>query len=120
MSTKNSADDLDIEERLDAIVERLDRIAEDLKKNTERTEISAKFVAEIHGSWKVDIESVEVPKLKTHIVVGDRVSSSTRVGTVQWFSIDSSGNAIATVLWDDKKTETSYANMLNRVATPEI
>jgi hypothetical protein len=120
MSTETSANTVDVTERLDAIVEQLDRIEEQLDKNTERTEVSASFVAEIHSTWELDVESGKVPKLKTPVSVGDRVSMGTELGIVQWFAVTSHGVVDATVAWDNGKSGAINASYLSRVMTQGI
>jgi hypothetical protein len=121
MSTERSTDTVDVNDRLDAIVKQLDRIEEQLDKNTQRTEVSAKFVAEIHATWKLEDDSGKIPKPKTHIKVEDLVAIGTKVGTVKWFSSDRAGHPIATVEWrDEAEPRAHYAITLNRVTTPGV
>jgi hypothetical protein len=120
MDTVTSLDVSAVERRLDAIVERLDQLAEDLKANSERTEVSAKFITEIHGTWKTDVESVKATKAKTHLSAGDRVGYGPRTGTVQWVSIDHDGNVHASVTWDDGETTEGFAFLFTRIVTPDI
>ena len=125
MTTETPTDAVDVKDRLDAIIEQLDRIEEQLEENTQRTEISAKFITEIHGTWKGDGDSGKILKPNMHIKAKDRVSTNpltdtnTKVGTVKWVSIDKFGNSIATVDWDDDEIPRSYYfTQLARITTP--
>jgi hypothetical protein len=121
MTTETPTDTVDVTDRLDAIIEQLDRIEKQLEENTERTEISAKFVAEIHTTWELNDGSAKVTKPKTDLKVGDRVSIGTNVGTIQWFAINPYGYTTATIDWKDEETpSSSLVIALSRVATPGI
>jgi hypothetical protein len=63
----------------------------------------------------MDVESGKVPKPKTHVSAGDRVSYGTKLGTVQWFAATRGGYIQATVAWDDAESEQMYVTFLARV-----
>lgn len=119
MDTPTPLDLSTVERRLDAIVDRLDQLADDLRTNSERTEVSAKFITEIHGTWKVDVESVKATTVKTHLSVGDRVGVGITKGTVQWLAVDGGGVVIATVALDGGESISACEGTFTRIVTPD-
>ena len=118
MSTETSAGTVDVTERLDAIVKQLDRIEEQLEENTERTEISAKFVAEIHATWGPDDRPSKILSPQPELKMDDRVSMGPPLGTVQWVSVSGYGEIVATVAWDGEPKPTAHLVLgLSRVTT---